>query len=93
MIASSAAYGFHSVKKTSRPPIEAASDKESPFSNMETLKKWISDSAVEHISDVVASKDVQREGVSYLERMFKNKDVHSSLIYLLKNAVKDDRFV
>ncbi len=73
--------------------MEAVSDKESPLSSVDTLKKWITDSAVEHISDVVASKDVQREGVSYLERMFKNKDVHSSLIYLLKNAVKDERFV
>lgn len=36
---------------------------------------------------------MKKEGVSYLDKMFKDKQVHEALIYLLKNAVKDDRFV
>jgi len=55
---SSAAYGFHSVKKTSRPPAEAIATSESPLSNVETFKKWVKDSATKEICDVVASKDV-----------------------------------
>lgn len=90
---SSAAYGFQSVKKTSRPPAEAIATSESPLSNVETFKKWITDSATKEICDVVASKDVQKEGISYLEKMFKNKQVHDALIPLLKGAIKDDRFI
>lgn len=45
------------------------------------------------ISDIVASNEVRREGLSYLERMFKHQKVHEGLIYLLKNDVRDERFV
>jgi hypothetical protein len=40
---------------------------------METFKKWVVNSAVDQVLEVVASKEVKKEGVSYLERMFKNK--------------------
>jgi hypothetical protein len=39
------------------------------------------------------SKEVKKQGLQYLERMFKNKQVHESLIKLLKGAIKDERFV
>jgi hypothetical protein len=42
---------------------------------------------------VVGSKEVKKEGLSYLERMFKSKGVHESLITLLKVGVKDQRFI
>lgn len=45
------------------------------------------------VSEIVTSREVKKEGVSYLERMFKNKQVHESLIALLKGAIKDKRFV
>ena len=41
------------------------------------------------VGDIVGSKLVQKEGISYLERMFKNKTVHDALIVLLKGGVKD----
>ncbi|CDW77440.1 UNKNOWN [Stylonychia lemnae] len=94
VIASSAAYGYHSVKKTKSPHLTAElAQNESPLSNIDTFQRWVVTSAIENITDIVASKDVKKEGVSYLERMFKNSQVHDSLIFLLKNAVKDDRFV
>ncbi len=43
--------------------------------------------------DIIASKEVKREGINYLERMFKNKQVHDSLLVLIKGAIKDPRFV
>lgn len=45
------------------------------------------------LRDISGSKPVQKEGISYLERMFKNKTVHDSLIVLLKGAVRDRRFL
>jgi hypothetical protein len=45
------------------------------------------------VVEILACKDVQRQGVSYLERMFKSKQVHESLIKLLKGGVQDRRFV
>jgi hypothetical protein len=45
------------------------------------------------VGDIAGSKPVQKEGISYLERMFKNKTVHDSLIVLLKGAVRDHRFL
>jgi hypothetical protein len=45
------------------------------------------------ITEVVAGKEVKKEGLNYLERMFKNKQVHDALIKLLKGGVKDERFV
>ena len=42
---------------------------------------------------MVGSKEVKKEGLSYLERMFKSKAVHESLITLLKGGVKDQRFL
>lgn len=57
------------------------------------MKRWVVTSAIENITDVVAGDKIKKEGVTYLEKMFKNKQVHDSLIYLLKNGVKDDRFV
>eukprot|EP00347_Sterkiella_histriomuscorum_P007747 403347710 len=94
LILSSAAYGFHSVKKTKSPHLTPdLAAQESPLTDFPTFKKWVASSAVEQIIEVVANKDVKREGVSYLERMFKNKQIHDSLIILLKGAVKDNRFV
>jgi hypothetical protein len=94
LIVTSTAYGLLSVKKTKSPLLtpEMASN-ESPLTDINAFERWVVTSAIENITDIVASKDVKREGVSYLERMFKNSQVHDSLIYLLKNAVKDDRFV
>lgn len=37
------------------------------------MMNWITESALEQLLEVVASKEVKREGVSYLEKMFKNK--------------------
>jgi hypothetical protein len=45
------------------------------------------------VVDIIASKEVKREGVSYLERMFKNKQVHDSLLVLIKGAIKEPSFV
>ena len=45
------------------------------------------------MGEIASSKPVQKEGISYLERMFKNKTVHDSLIVLLKGAVRDHRFL
>ncbi len=36
---------------------------------------------------------MEREGISYLEKMFKNKRVHDALLVLLKGGVRDSRFV
>lgn len=94
LLISSTVYGFYSVKKTKSPLLTPdLAQNQSPLSDVDTFKTWVVTSAIENITDIVASKDVKREGVSYLERMFKNSQVHASLIYLLKNAVKDDRFV
>jgi hypothetical protein len=73
LIISSTVYGFYSVKKTRSPFLtpELAVN-ESPLSDVEAFKTWIVTSAIENITDIIASKDVKREGVSYLERMFKN---------------------
>lgn len=74
LILSSAAYGFHSVKKTKSPHLTPdLAAQESPLANFDTFKKWVVSSAVEQISEVVASKEVKKEGVSYLEKLFKNK--------------------
>lgn len=45
------------------------------------------------IEEIICSSDVTKQGLSFLERLFKNKRVHESLIALLKGAVKDERFV
>lgn len=94
LILTSAAYGFHSVKKTKSPHLTPdLAAQETPLNDLSAFKKWVVTSTIENITDVIASKEVKKEGISYLEKMFKNSQVHDSLIVLLKGAVKDDRFV
>ena len=64
-----------------------------PFASSTAFKKWLLSGITSLVGEIAGSKPVQREGISYLERMFKNKTVHDSLIVLLKGAVKDPRFV
>jgi hypothetical protein len=64
-----------------------------PFADLTSFKKWFLSGVTSLIGDIAGSKPVQKEGISYLERMFKNKTVHDALIVLLKGAVKDPRFV
>lgn len=66
---------------------------ENPRLDFQAFKKWVKDSIRNFAVDIVACKDVKKQGLSFLERMFKNKQVHDSLIQLLKGAVKDERFV
>ena len=98
------AYGFHSVKKTSIPPpiqnvasqYEECKESEeitNPLQDFQSFKKWVKAGVRSLAEEIVASKDVKKQGLSYLERMFKNKQVHDSLITLLKGGVKDERFV
>lgn len=42
---------------------------------------------------MIPSNEIRKEGISLLEKMFKDKSVHQSVIYLLKNTVKDEKFV
>ena len=88
-------YGFHSVKKTSVPysAPEVSNAIENPIENFDSFNRWVTDGISSLISEIVGSKHVQKEGISYLERMFKNKTVHEALIVLLKGGVRDQRFV
>lgn len=45
------------------------------------------------LTDLTASQEVKKHGLSYLERMFKSKQVHEALLKLIKGGVKDERFV
>ena len=88
-------YGYHSVKHSSvpyTPPALTVSD-DMPFANLDSFKRWFLSGITSLVGEVAASKAVQKEGISYLERMFKDKTVHESLIVLLKGAVKDQRFI
>jgi len=51
--------------------------------NKELVKSFISDTF----------KDLEKEGVSYIENIFKAKDTHEASLVLLKNVLKDPRFV
>lgn len=74
LLFTSAAYGFNSVKKTSVPYQESLSAQQSSEVNdYQSLKKWIVTTTKEAVIDVVASKEVKKQGLGYLERMFKNK--------------------
>lgn len=86
-------YGYHSVRAEPVPCPPAAAQEENPFSDFKSLKKYLRACLTNIVVDIVAGKQVQKEGLSYLERMFKAKQVHSSLITLLKGGVKDSRFV
>ena len=89
-------YGYHSVKHTSvpyTPTVTDSANEEMPFANLDSFKKWLFSGITSLVGDIGSSKPVQKEGISYLERMFKDKNVHASLIVLLKGAVKDPRFV
>lgn len=66
---------------------------ENPLYDYKSFKKYLIATTTQAVSDVVGSKEVKKHGLSYLERMFKNKQVHDSLITLLKGAVKDDLFI
>jgi len=61
--------------------------------DLTAFKKWIASGVASLIGEIVGSKPVEREGISYLERMFKNKVVHEALLVLLKGGVRDPRFV
>ena len=91
------AYGFNSVETSQEPyttiPLEEAAPRRNPISDFKTFKQWLKASLTSLVIEVVASGDVKKQGLSYLERMFKNKQVHESLIILLKGGVKDNRFV
>lgn len=88
-------YGYHSVKKSSVPydPQSQASSVENPFADLQSFKKWLTAGMVSLVGEITGSKYVQKEGISYLERMFKNKQVHDSLLVLLKGGVRDSRFI
>ena len=60
---------------------------------MTAFKQWIASGIASLVGEIVGSKPVEREGISYLERMFKNKKVHEALLVLLKGGVRDPRFV
>lgn len=45
------------------------------------------------MTGVVSTKEIRKEGLTYLEKIFKHKTVHDSLLFLLKNDIKDQRFV
>jgi hypothetical protein len=45
------------------------------------------------VIEAVSSREIRKEGLTFLEKMFKNKTVHDAILYLLKNDVKDERFV
>jgi len=88
-------YGYLSVEQSSVPyeaPIQAISE-EKPINDFKSFTKWILDGVTSVIVEIIGSNDVKKQGLSYLERMFKNKQVHESLIILLKGGVKDTRFV
>jgi hypothetical protein len=59
------------------------------------FKRWVKAGVRSLAEEFVAmnTKEVKKQGLSYLERMFKNKQVHDSLIKLLKGTIKDERFV
>ena len=42
---------------------------------------------------MIPTHELRREGLSYLNRLCRNKEVHAQLITLLKGACKDKRFV
>lgn len=88
-------YGFHSVKKTSAPYTtpEITNSVENPFENFESFQRWVKEGISSLIGEIVGSKHLQKEGISYLERMFKNKSVHEAIVVLLKGGVKDSRFI
>jgi len=86
-------YGYHSVRAEPLPCPPTEAQEENPFSDFKSLKKYLRACLTNIVVDIVAGKQVQKEGLSYLERMFKAKQVHQSLITLLKGAVKDSRFV
>lgn len=90
LLLSSAAYGYHSVKSTSiQYQEEARMSDENPINDFKSLKKWITTTATSAVVDVVASKEVKKEGLTFLEKMFKNKQVHDALLTLFKGGVKD----
>ena len=90
-------YGYHSVKQSSVPYTPPAAtdstNEEMPFDSSDAFKRWILSGITSLFGEIAGSKPVQKEGISYLERMFKDKTIHDSLIVLLKGAVKDPRFV
>lgn len=87
------AYGFNSVESSAQPTQPLQTFEEKPISDMVSLKRWLLEGLVSEVIEVVGSNEVKKEGLSYLERMFKNKQVHDALIVLLKGGVKDSRFV
>lgn len=88
-------YGFKSVEKSILPEqvIQNNNEEANPLSNFQSLKNWFLAGVNSLVQEVVGSKEVKKEGLSYLERMFKSKAVHESLITLLKGGVKDQRFL
>lgn len=70
-------------------------EKFSPLGNFQTFKKWVKSRVRALAEEIVAqnTKEVKKQGLQYLERMFKNKQVHDALIKLLKGAIKEESFV
>ncbi|TNV80922.1 hypothetical protein FGO68_gene17681 [Halteria grandinella] len=97
-------YGAYSVQATNIPPqislanleeSKEAEEKFAPLKNFQAFKQWVKAGVRALAEEIVAqnTKEVKKQGLQYLERMFKNKQVHESLIKLLKGAIKDERFV
>lgn len=93
LLFTSAAYGFNSVKSSRVPYQELPVDQQNEVKDYQSLKRWIVSTSTQAVTEVIATKEVKRQGLGYLERMFKNKQVHDALIVLLKGGVKDERFV
>lgn len=76
---------------------ESKSDEEkfSPIEGFMNFKKWVKSRVRALAEEIVAhnTRDVKKQGLQYLERMFKNKQVHDALIKLLKGAIKEESFV
>jgi hypothetical protein len=83
-------YGFRSLRMAPEPYIAPPSEK---YSDSESFIQWVVSCAKNITIECATSKEVQKEGISFLEKMFKDKIVHDSLIVLLKGGVKDSRFV
>ena len=69
ILLASTAYGLYSVKKTTVPqPVNLASSPNIQAS----INQRLVDSVFSNIFEVLSSKEVKKEGLSYLEKMFKS---------------------
>mmetsp|Transcript_27148 Transcript_27148/g.26193 ORF Transcript_27148/g.26193 Transcript_27148/m.26193 type:complete len:105 (+) Transcript_27148:399-713(+) len=84
-------YGVYSMRKSmnrteSRPVM-------GPEIKKQTIKEQLMDSVSDQALDILSSETIKKEGMSFLNSLFQQKEVHDSLLKLVNNDIREKEFI